>query len=276
MDDEKKNTDGKIGNPLEKIESKLGKQPWYVWAGAATGAVLVLWYAARQQGAKAAQQSAATTTPNGALNGYDIANLAGLPYGYTSDSGPVDNYPTSGGDTGPAGPQGPPGTTGAPGQPGPQGPPGTPGTPGQGQTGQQEGLVRARFNSATTTAWDTSHPQGVPIRSAPDGNASVVSYAQYASDIQLTGVPVTGGNNFNGGVTTNPGQGGTLWFPVQGGYISGYDLAGTFFLPSGGSSNSSTGQGSGGRASQFQSFLNQGRNTIDQHAMMFGLSGSGE
>lgn len=234
-------------NPLKSIESEIEKQPWYVWAGALGGGAVVFYYVMKQRASQAASAKTAssnatpttatndTAAQNAALNGYDISSMAGLPYGdmsgYTSTSGPVDNYPMP--------------SSGTP----------TPTT----ASGQQEGLVRPRFNSDTTKAYDTKFPQGVPIHSSPSSSSPVVSFAQYASQVAITGTPTPGSNNFGTNSTTGSG----LWFPVSGGYISGYDLVGFFTLPA----QNAMAQGSGG----FQSFLNAGRNTVDVQSSLYGL-----
>jgi hypothetical protein len=235
-------------NVLAKLESEVGKQPWYIWAGALTGGGVVFWYVIKNRAAKAAATQTPTVAPGTSasadLNGMTVSDMAGLPYateGYTSDSGPVDNYPVSSGTSG--------------------GNLGTTATTGTTST-SQGALVRPRFNSNTTKAYDTKYAQGVPIHASPDSSSQVVGYAAYASQVQITGSPVGGSNNFGTGNTTGSG----LWFPVSNGYISAYDLVGFFPL-----AQTAANMGSGG-ISEFQHFLNFGnRNTVDQHAELYNL-----
>lgn len=241
-------------NPLKDIEGKLEKQPIYVWIGALGAGAVVFWYVIKQRATKSALNTSAQSgmnasgttgaaDTNATLNGYDVSSMAGLPYGsldgYGATSGyPVDNYPVP--------------TSGTP-------------SPTSSPSGQQEGLVRPRFNSNTTQAYDAKFPQGVPIHQSPDASSPVVSFASYASQVAIQGPPVSGTNNFGKGSSVGSG----LWFPVNGGYISGYDLVGFFTLPT--ASGTAMNTGSGGYDG-FASFLNSGRNTIGGHADMYGLS----
>ncbi len=229
---------------LKKLEGEAKKQPWYVWAGALGAGGLIFYYVMKQRAAAAATASSSTHATNGMTpadqaalqNGYNMADMAGMPYGYISGNGPVDNYP-------------------APTQPAPPAP-----TPGQ---GQEEGMIRPRFSSSQTQNYDQSHPQGVPVDSQPGG--SNIGYAAFSSEVQISGPPVTGPSNFGSGQS-----GSTIWWPVmyngQPGYISGYDILSIFTLPSAPSNGTgNTGSGGGGYfESGWQLGLNSHRNTIDQ------------
>lgn len=69
--------------------------------------------------------------------------------------------------------------------------------------------------------FDQNNP-GVPIRSAPNIMGTILGYLPFGATITTTGSAITGGSNF--GIS---GQGTTLWYPVQGGYVSAYDLIAT-------------------------------------------------
>lgn len=72
---------------------------------------------------------------------------------------------------------------------------------------------KAINQSDPTYAFDQSNP-GVPIRSAPNQTGTLLGYLPFGASINVTGAAITGGIN----------EGNTLWYPVQGGYISAYDL----------------------------------------------------
>lgn len=72
---------------------------------------------------------------------------------------------------------------------------------------------KAINQSDPTYAFDQSNP-GVPIRSSPNQTATLLGYLPFGASINVTGAAITGGLN----------EGNTLWYPVQGGYISAYDL----------------------------------------------------
>jgi hypothetical protein len=90
-----------IKEGLEGLERKLGQQPWYVWAGAVSGAGVLGWLILKKRAAAAAAQSQqGYVTPgadqaalDAALNGVQLGNMAGVPYGYQNSEGPVDNFP---------------------------------------------------------------------------------------------------------------------------------------------------------------------------------------
>jgi hypothetical protein len=80
-----------------------------------------------------------------------------------------------------------------------------------------EGTVRS-FNSLPS--YDTKHPEGVPIRATPGG--SVVGSIEYGTAVNILGKPVSAGSNFA------TGGGSNVWIPVAGGYVSAYDITGTY------------------------------------------------
>lgn len=80
-----------------------------------------------------------------------------------------------------------------------------------------EATVRS-FNSLP--AYDSRHPEGVPIRKTPGG--AVVGSIAYGTAVDVTGKPVNAGSNFA------TGGGSNVWIPVSGGYVSAYDITGTY------------------------------------------------
>lgn len=80
-----------------------------------------------------------------------------------------------------------------------------------------EATVRS-FN--TLPAYDTRHPEGVPVRKTPGG--AVVGSIAYGTAVDVTGKPVNAGSNFASG------GGSSVWIPVAGGYVSAYDITGTY------------------------------------------------
>jgi len=230
-------------NYLKKVEEEVKKHPWYLAGALGAGGLVFYYVMKRRASAAAAAASSANSTgmtpaDQAALqNGYNMADMAGMPYGYISDNGPTDNYPS------PQPPVPPPPTS----------------------QGQEEGMIRPRFSSSQTQNYDQSHPQGVPVDSQPGG--ANIGYAAFSSEVQISGPPVSGPSNFGSGQS-----GSTIWWPVtfngQPGYISGYDILSVFTLPS--SPNNGTGNtGSGGGGyfeSGWQLGLNSHRNTVDQFA----------
>lgn len=81
-------------------------------------------------------------------------------------------------------------------------------------------IVRTRYGNPVVKSYDTSHPQGIPIRSAPTAtNNDITSYAGYGSKLQITGPAVSGTSNLGGTSGTN------FWYPVAGGgYVSAFDV----------------------------------------------------
>lgn len=78
-----------MDNPVEKIEAEIKSEPWYVWAGAAAAAGIVVYFVWKRKqastSATAANQNGATATDT--LNGYTVGDMAGLPFGADSASG---------------------------------------------------------------------------------------------------------------------------------------------------------------------------------------------
>src|SRR5690348_2934579 len=154
----------------KKLESFISSEPWYVWAGAITAAGVIVYFVYKRR-------TAATIAPGKTadqMNGYTMADIAGLPYGelaggYNYQSGPVDNYPggwssTAVGDTrvpiipGGASPvYDPNGNLVGFQQPGPTSSPLTQPAPGQ------TGLIRPLRPG---DSYDKNHP-GVPVRGEP-------------------------------------------------------------------------------------------------------------
>jgi hypothetical protein len=87
------------------------------------------------------------------------------------------------------------------------------------------GIVRTRYNSNVTAGYDKQHSEGIPIRDSAGNTGKVIGNLAYGSTVNLTGKPVAGASNFAG---TNNGAGSTTWVPVQGGYVSAYDLTGYY------------------------------------------------
>lgn len=228
-------------NPLTSIEGKLKKQPWYVWAGALGTMGIVGWYVIKNRAAQAATPATGTTpadpnalTPadqNAIDNGFQLASMAGMPYGYVSDHGPVDNYPNV-----------PPGGT-----------PPTPPTP----------------------------PPPTPPPTPPPGGHPANWYANLLGKIPYYATINPGGTDGNGqrfwygtnqlfyappGSTIAPGGAGRLWLNLPGKPANQQGLLLT-------GPGSSSPHGSGGvPVSPWQSMLNHGRSTIDQHAATYGLT----
>jgi cytoskeletal protein RodZ len=254
------------GNPLQKIEQEVGKQPWYVWAGALTGAGVVVWYVLKNRAATSSTSSASSASQaaasNSTLNGYDVSSMAGLPYGYTAGNGPTDNS---------AFPSFSNGTTSIPYLPagvnpiydpngnlvGYQQAPASSTTP---TSTTETGVVRTRNNSPASSAYDAKNAAGVPVRKTPGG--AVAGYASYGSELQITGAPVTGPSNFASGA-----NGSTLWYPTAQGYVSAFDIINVLT----GNLQQQTGTGTGGYPSDWQNHLNSNRNTVDQRALALGL-----
>lgn len=150
-------------NPLEKAEGFLKKQPWYVWAGAAIGAGLVGYYVIKRRAKPATTPAPASQATQGsALNGYQVDNMAGLPYGYDVSSGPTDNFPA-------------PTSTST-----------------VNSATQEQGIVRTRNSNPALSAYDQNHPEGVPIRQTPGGTEEMS--VPYGSEVQLAGPPINGPN----------------------------------------------------------------------------------
>ena len=222
-------------NVLEKAEGFMHNQPWYVWAGLLTGGGIVTWYVLKSRASKAASTTSASAANADLTNGYDVASLAGIPYGYitgySSDQGPTDNYP----------PTQPPTNTPPPAK-------------------TETGTIRAQDikNPIYGKVYDAKH-KGVPVHSTP-GAGSILGEAAWNSSVAISGDPVTGADN---------GNGVKLWYPVtyngQSAYIAVSDFA----------SVNRSGTGSGGPPSDWEIGLNRHRNTVDQyHAALIGSGGT--
>ncbi len=228
-------------NPLAKVEAITKKQPWYVWAGGIATAGVVGWYILKNRAAQAAKAAtpadpnAMTPADQNAIdNGYQLASMAGMPYGYVSDNGPVDNYPS----VPPGGtPPTPPTPTPTPIPPAPTGVAGV--NYGLIPFGQYAGPSYSNLKAGTTYTWNgikyllSTGPQGKLYGKDPAGKTWLLY--EPASFYP-------GGTNY-----TPPFMSGNP--PVVP-------------LPHGG----------GGMGSPWQSMLNSGRNTIDQHAAAMGLT----
>jgi hypothetical protein len=66
--------------------------------------------------------------------------------------------------------------------------------------------------------YDNTNPPGVPVRAVPGGVQ--VRFQAYGSQVAATGAEVSGPNN------VKEGTGSDSWWPVQGGYISAFDVSG--------------------------------------------------
>ena len=76
--------------------------------------------------------------------------------------------------------------------------------------------IRARQTVGIDKQWDATH-DGVPLRSAASGHASILKIIPFGSSIQVTGSAAGGVANQTGGSTS--------WYPVVGGgYISAWDV----------------------------------------------------
>lgn len=80
--------------------------------------------------------------------------------------------------------------------------------------------IRARF-TGNTSAYDTQHPEGVPLRSSPNSGNNVIGSLGYGSSISASN-PTQGGGNFS------PTSGETQWYQVTSGgktgYVSSHDV----------------------------------------------------
>lgn len=68
----------------------------------------------------------------------------------------------------------------------------------------------------------------IPVRATTSGNGQVISQLPAGSSVEILGPPVQGQNNFPGALA---GQGTTTWYPVQGGYISAFDVVNVSTVP---------------------------------------------
>lgn len=83
------------------------------------------------------------------------------------------------------------------------------------------GFVRTRsiVPGTPTYGYDIKWSQGVPLRDSPGGKQ--IGFIPYGSQVTATGSPVTGGSNLTNAA---PGVGSDVWIPVEGGYVSKYDV----------------------------------------------------
>lgn len=75
---------------MEKLKGEFKKQPWYVWAGAASGAGVVIFFLVKERlaaTAPAASSASNTASASDPLNGFNLSDMAGLPYGYENNPG---------------------------------------------------------------------------------------------------------------------------------------------------------------------------------------------
>ena len=259
----------KPGNPLAALEKKVGHQPWYVWAGALTGGGIVVWYVLKNR-ATATATAATNTQPatsNAALNGYDVSSLAGMPYGqegYSPGSGPMDNYPNSSGF-----PEVQSGTSTVP-----YLPPGV--VPIFDSNGNLIGYQPSTPTTPTTPTPTTPTPQGPnhPPTTGLLGANVLVRDAKGVWEYEKKGSKSWLPINLPKGTTFAPGSQGRWWYVEPGSDIQYLLTSGTGPpVTNSGYPVNSVGYntGSGGAPSQWQHHLNQGRNTIDQHAEAMGL-----
>ena len=77
--------------------------------------------------------------------------------------------------------------------------------------------IRAKTTSGLVAGYDKTHT-GVPLRSAPSGSASTLSYIPFGSTVTVYS------NDQYGGI--NPKVGSSGWYQVvSGGWVSDYDVA---------------------------------------------------
>lgn len=202
---------GKLSTFMQKETAGLPNWAWIlvIIGGAGVGYYFVRKNSAATStaGANAASQPSATgQSTSGAEGSYGSAidYSSSLPVSATNASSPVYVLGTSP-STNPTPP---------PPQPTPQPPPPQP-------TPQQKITIRQPVTSGQTAQYDATH-SGVPIHSSPSWQAPTVGTAAWGSQVTVTGPSVQGGSNF-----PNGWQGGsTTWYPVQGGFVSSYDVAG--------------------------------------------------
>ncbi len=84
--------------------------------------------------------------------------------------------------------------------------------------------IRSRFSSEAVKGYDTSHPQGIPIRSSAGvSNGNTIGYAAYGSTIDLTGAQLVSGS---GNILGKEGEDSSnQWYKLANGtYISKFDV----------------------------------------------------
>ncbi len=153
--------------------------------------------------------------------------------GQAVQTAPVDANALTASGAGNGGPQivvlplastAPQGSTSSDGSQGTPTPTPTP-TPSPGQTrvrNVQHTLLTIRSKGtssiASVVAYDKTNPPGVPIRSTPGGVQ--VGFAGYGSTVTAKGPAISGPNN------VKEGSGSNSWWPVENGFISGFDVVG--------------------------------------------------
>lgn len=98
--------------------------------------------------------------------------------------------------------------------------PSSPGTPRGRSVSSTMLTIRNKGGSSIKSVqdYDNTNPPGVPVRAVPGGVQ--VRFQAYGSQVAATGPQVNGPNN----VKENTGS--DSWWPVQGGYISSFDVSG--------------------------------------------------
>lgn len=281
-------------NPIEKIEDEIKSEPWYVWAGAAAAAGIVVYFLWKQRHASASTTASTSANSSDATNGISQGDIASLPFGdlsgYDLASGPVANYPNTGyqeigvnGNQVPVVPFGDtpifdnngnligwqganPNPTPTPTSPNPTPPPTTTPPPSNPPPSLSwpELIVRGKSSSGPNASYD-AHNSGIPLRAGPADNG-VLTFVPFGAEIQSTGTEVTGGYNNKTGK-----NGSYQWYPVTyngtKGYVSAWDIGNV--LPVGGPMRpiAVTGVGGGG----YHLPINKGRNTVDQWTFANGM-----
>lgn len=146
---------------LEKIKEEIKQHPWEVGGGVLVAGGTVIFFIVKERMASASGSQQSNTSSElqaDQLNGYELASLAGLPYGY------ID----------PGSPTGGPG----PGQP----PPPPPKKKGSKLTTRERGS-------------DTKTKTGVPLFQAIGSFGHSVTHIPYGAVIESTGPSVQGPNN---------------------------------------------------------------------------------
>jgi len=176
---------GKVGGFLQQSTAGLPNWAWLlVIAGGITAAIIVPKFLAQNQ------TSANSTTPTSASGlGLAVDPTTGLPYA-------VEGLVPSGGTVASSGPPPIPTTPAA-------------ATPMPTTTYTTRGNITSGAGAGTSD---------IPVRSSPGGQ--VVGNIPFGTRVTTQGPAVTGPNNFGPGNTS----GSTDWYPVQGGYVSGFDI----------------------------------------------------
>lgn len=83
----------------KNLSQKIESEPWYVWAGAAGASAVMLFFIWKRHQASGVPGSTTAGVPaTDALNGYQIDQIGGIPFGemptgYNYQAGPVGNFP---------------------------------------------------------------------------------------------------------------------------------------------------------------------------------------